>query len=102
MAGWGKALKIANEQDFHMNYVYCHVKNCQYFDFVSCMIMWKCDNFFKNLFLKASKNSKVLRKLVVKYIKNKTCQKIENKSGSKFLIKESHLCAKGVEYHIQG
>ena len=51
------------------------------------MIMWQCGNFFKNLFFKVSKNSKILRKLEVKYIRNKTCQKIENESGSDFVIK---------------
>ena len=49
--------------------------------------MWQCGNFFKNLFFKVSKNSRVLKKLEVKYIRNKTCQKIESESGSDFVIK---------------
>ena len=86
IAGWGKALEIPNEHDFYLNYIYCHTRKC-HLNFVKCMIMWQCGNFFKNLFFKVSKNSKVLKKLEVKYIRNKTCQKIESESGSDFVIK---------------
>ena len=86
IAGWGKALEIPNEHDFYLNYIYCHTRKC-HLNFVKCMIMWQCGNFYKNLFFKASKNSKILRKLEVKYIRNKTCQKIEIESGSDFVIK---------------
>ena len=86
IAGWGKALEIPNEHDFYLNYVYCHTRKC-HLNFVKCMIMWQCGNFFKNLFFKVSKNSRVLKKLEVKYIRNKTCQKIESESGSDFVIK---------------
>ena len=88
IAGWGKAIRITNENDFYRNYIYCEA-------FLT--VMWKCDKFYK-YFSKIAKYPKVLRKLQVQYIENHDCKLMEAKSRSGLILQESHLCATGMFY----
>ena len=85
IAGWGKAIRITNENDFYQNYIYCHA---------FLVVMWKCNKFYKH-FSKIAKYPKVLRKLQVQYIENEECKLMEAKSRSGLVLQKSHLCASG-------
>ena len=85
IAGWGKAIRITNENEFYQNYIYCHA---------FLIVMWKCNKFYKH-FSKIAKYPKVLRKLQVQYIENEECKLMEAKSRSGLVLQKSHLCATG-------